>query len=54
MENQSAEFKNSYRINHPDEVEAEMREIKGIMVKPGFGKFVARQTISKLDKAITY
>jgi len=53
-ENQSAEFKNSYRINHPDEVEAEMRQIKGIMVKPGSGKFISRQTISKLDRTITY
>jgi dihydropyrimidinase/allantoinase len=53
-ENQSAEFKRSHRINHPEEVEAEMREIKGIMVKPGFGNFTKRQNIQRLERTITF
>lgn len=53
-ENQSAEFKRSHRINHPEEVEAEMRAIKGIMVKPGFGNFTKRQSIQRLERTITF
>ena len=50
----SAEFNNSYRKEHPEQIDADVRRIKGIMVQPGFGKFVKRQSIQVLPKTITY
>ncbi len=50
----SAEFNNSYRKEHPEQIDKDVRRIKGIMVKPGFGNFVKRQSIQVLPKTITY
>jgi allantoinase len=50
----SAEFVNSYRKQHPEKINEDVRRIKGIMVKPGFGQFTKRQSIQVLPKTITY
>jgi allantoinase len=50
----SAEFVKSYRKAHPEKINEDVRRIKGIMVKPGFGQFVKRQSIQVLPKTITY
>lgn len=50
----SAEYENSYRIQHPEVIDKHIRGIKGIVVKPGFGQFVKRQSIQILPKQITY
>ncbi len=52
--NWSEEYKVSHRIEHPEKVKGEVNGIKGIMVQPGFGQWVKRQSIQKLDKKITY
>lgn len=50
----SAEYENSYRINHPEVVDKHIRGIKGMVAKPGFGQWVKRQSIQVLPKQITY
>lgn len=50
----SAEYDRSYRKLNPEKINEDVRRIKGIMVKPGFGKFVKRQSIQVLPKTITY
>ena len=50
----SAEYEKSYRKEHPELIDEHIRGIKGIKIKPGFGKFVKRQSIQKLDKTIKY
>lgn len=50
----SAEYEKSYRKEHPELIDEHIRGIKGIKVKPGFGNFVKRQSIQKLDKKIKY
>lgn len=50
----SAEYENSYRVNHPEVIDQHIRGIKGIVVKPGFGQWVKRQSIQILPKQITY
>ncbi len=50
----SAEYENSYRINHPEVIDKHIRGIKGIVVRPGFGQFVKRQSIQMLPKQITF
>ncbi|KNF07048.1 L-hydantoinase LhyD [Gottschalkia purinilytica] len=50
----SAEYERSYRKEHPEVIDEHIRGIKGIMVKPGFGQFVKRQSIQVLPKTITY
>jgi dihydropyrimidinase/allantoinase len=50
----SAEYQVSYRKQHPEVIVDHIKNIKGIMVKPGFGKFTKRVQIMKLDKKITY
>lgn len=50
----SAEYQNSHRIKHPELIDEHIRAIKGIRIKPGFGKFIKRQSIQKLDKLIKY
>ncbi|KNF07034.1 allantoinase AllB [Gottschalkia purinilytica] len=50
----SDEYKRSYRKDHPELIDKHIRGIKGIMVKPGFGQFVKRQSIQILPKTITY
>jgi dihydropyrimidinase/allantoinase len=50
----SAEYENSYRKNHPEVIDQHIRSIRGIKVKPGFGKFVKRQSIQVLPRTITY
>lgn len=51
---ESNEFKVSYRKQHPEVIVDHVKNIKGIMVKPGFGNFVKRQQIMKLDKTIKF
>ena len=53
-ENRSAEYQVSYRKDHKDEVLEELRQIKGIMVEPGFGRFIKRQSIQKLERTIHF
>ena len=50
----SKEYENSYRKHHPEKINEDVRRIKGIMVKPGFGQFVKRQSIQQLPKTVTY
>ena len=50
----SAEYDRSYRKIHPEKVNEDVRRIKGIMVEPGFGDFVKRQSIQVLPKTITF
>ena len=50
----SEEYKVSYRKEHPELIVDHVKNIKGIMVNPGFGKFVKRQQIMKLDKNIKF
>ncbi|HAE91241.1 MAG TPA: allantoinase [Tissierella sp.] len=50
----SAEYERSYRINHPEVIDEHIRGIKGIVAKPGFGKFVKRQSIQILPRKIKY
>ncbi|TJX15634.1 allantoinase [Tissierella creatinini] len=50
----SAEYKNSYRINHPEVIDKHIRGIKGIVAKPGFGQWVKRQSIQVLPREIRY
>lgn len=50
----SKEYENSYRKEHPEKISEDVRRIKGIMVKPGFGQFVKRQSIQQLPKTVTY
>ncbi len=50
----SAEYERSYRKDHPEVIDKHVREIRGIQVKPGFGRFVKRQSIQVLPKTITY
>ena len=50
----SEEYKVSYRKEHPELIVDHVKNIKGIMVEPGFGKFVKRQQIMKLDKNIKF
>lgn len=50
----SGEYKVSYRKDHPEVIVDHVKNIKGIMVNPGFGKFVKRQQIMKLDKNIKF
>ncbi|TCO75271.1 dihydroorotase [Marinisporobacter balticus] len=51
---QSAEYQVSYRKDHPEKVKKEVQSIKGIMVEPGFGTWIKRQSIQKLDKTIKF
>ena len=50
----SAEFNKSYRKDHPERINEDVRRIKGIMVQPGFGEFVKRQSIQVLPKKLTF
>ena len=50
----SKEYEKSFRRNHPGLIDAHIRTITGIRVKPGFGKFIHRQSIQKLPRTITY
>ena len=50
----SKEYEKSHRIKHPELIDEHIRGIKGIKVKPGFGKFVKRQSIQVLPRTITY
>lgn len=50
----SAEYDRSYRKIHPEKINEDVRRIKGIMVKPGYGQLVKRQRIEVLPKTITY
>jgi dihydropyrimidinase/allantoinase len=50
----SAEYLNSYRINHPEVIDKHIRGIKGIVAKPGFGQWIKRQSIQQLPKQITF
>lgn len=50
----SAEYENSYRKQHPELIDEHIRGIKGIKIKPGFGQFVKRQSIQKLDRKIKF
>ncbi|AFS77499.1 dihydroorotase PyrC [Gottschalkia acidurici 9a] len=50
----SAEYDRSYRKEHPEKIDEDVRRIKGIMVKPGFGQLVKRQSIQELPKTLTY
>lgn len=50
----SKEYEKSFRKNHPGLIDAHIRTITGIRVKPGFGKFIHRQSIQKLPRTITY
>ena len=50
----SEEYKVSYRKEHPELIVDHVKNIKGIMVNPGFGQFVKRQQIMKLDKNIKF
>ncbi|WFA07845.1 dihydroorotase [Tissierella sp. Yu-01] len=50
----SAEYRNSYRIDHPEVIDKHIRGIKGIVAKPGFGQWIKRQSIQELPKEITY
>ena len=50
----SEEYKVSYRKEHPELIVDHVKNIKGIMVSPGFGRFVKRQQIMKLDKNIKF
>ena len=50
----SGEYKVSYRKDLPEVIVDHVKNIKGIMVNPGFGKFVKRQQIMKLDKNIKF
>lgn len=53
-ENQSPQYEVSYRKEHPEVIVDHVKNIKGIMVKPGFGKFTKRVQIMKLDKNIKF
>ncbi len=50
----SGEYEKSYRKDHPEVIDEHIRGIKGIKIKPGFGQFVKRQSIQKLDRTIKY
>lgn len=50
----SQEYEKSYRKKHPEKISEDVRKIKGIMVKPGFGQFIKRQSIQQLPKTINY
>lgn len=50
----SAEYEKSYRIEHPEVIDKHIRGIRGITVKPGFGKFVKRQSIQVLPRQIRF
>lgn len=50
----SKEYEKSHRIKHPELIDQHIRSISGIKVKPGFGKFVKRQSIQVLPRTITY
>ena len=50
----SKEYENSYRKEHPELIDQHIRNIKGIKVQPGFGKFVKRQSIQVLPRRITF
>lgn len=50
----SKEYEKSYRKEHPEVIDSHIRSISGIKVKPGFGRFVYRQSIQILPKTITY
>ena len=50
----NCKYENSYRIKHPEVIDAHIKGIKGIMVKPGFGQFIKRQSIQVLPRKITY
>ena len=50
----SAEYENSYRKQHPEVIDEHIRGIKGIKIKPGFGKFIKRQSIQILPRTIKY
>jgi dihydropyrimidinase/allantoinase len=50
----SAEYENSYRKSHPEVIDEHIRGIKGIMVKPGFGQWIKRQSIQVLPRKITF
>lgn len=50
----SKEYEKSYRKEHPEVINAHIRSISGIKVKPGFGRFIYRQSIQMLPKTITY
>lgn len=50
----SAEYERSYRKVHPEVIDKHVRGIRGMKVKPGFGQFVKRQQIMKLDRTIKY
>ena len=50
----SAEYERSYRKQHPELIDSHIRNITGIKVKPGFGKFVKRQSIQLLPRTIKY
>ena len=50
----SAEYEKSYRKEHPELIDEHIRGIKGIKVNPGFGQFIKRQSIQKLDRKIKF
>ncbi len=50
----SAEYERSYRKDHKELIDEHIRGIKGIKVKPGFGKFVKRQSIQVLERKIRF
>lgn len=50
----SAEYEKSYRKEHPEVIDKHIRAINGIMIKPGFGQFVKRQSIQILPRQITF
>ncbi len=50
----SAEYERSYRKQHPEVIDSWIRNITGIKVQPGFGKFVKRQSIQVLPRTIRF
>ncbi|HLR36350.1 MAG TPA: dihydroorotase [Tissierellales bacterium] len=50
----SKEYDKSYRKNHPEIIDEHIKGIRGITVKPGFGKFVKRESIQVLPREVKF
>lgn len=50
----SQEYLRSYRKDNPELIDKHIKGIRGVTVKPGFGKFVKRQNIQKLAKKLDF
>lgn len=50
----SGEYDKSYRKQHPELIDEHIRGIRGMKVKPGFGKFVKRQSIQVLPRKVEF